>query len=203
MLEDWRDCGELGEVVIDNRDSIRNNLDSGCLKNCDWLPNPNHKITVRWPLYIKTNKTADKKRNSKRQNNKCYRFSEYVRLLITAPKVPSNLKCLKNCLRDPSNNSGKKSKKRKNTNIERCDESDPSPFVPEINDLIAKYKNSIQYSTFLSNDPPTLEVFDPEEEDESGKSHNEITSFLRATNPLELSLEICAFASIVKDFEEF
>ena len=132
---------------------MRNNLDSGCLKNCDWLPNPNHKINFRWPLYIKTNKPADKKRNSKRQNNECYTFSEYVSVLITAPKVPSNLECLKNCLREPANNS---SKMRKNRNIERCDEFDPLPFVPEINDLIAKYKNSIQYSPFVSNDPPLL-----------------------------------------------
>ena len=41
-------------------------------------------------------------------------------------------------------------------------------------------------------------MFNEQNDDASAKSHNEI---LRATNPLELSLEICAFASIVKNFE--
>ena len=46
VLEDWEDCGELGDL-----NSTYSKSDSKCLWDCEWIENKYHKFSFPWDLF--------------------------------------------------------------------------------------------------------------------------------------------------------
>merc|ERR1711892_533477 len=77
ILTDYQDCVELGEDSYSNRDN-------SCMRTCEWKTNPYYKFYVPWDFF-ELNRFDD-----------CIR-TEQINVLLTAPKVPKQLSCLKSC----------------------------------------------------------------------------------------------------------
>jgi len=177
------------------------------LWDCSWKPNPFYKYYFPWSL-IRTFTDVTQK--------KC-KISTQLLVFITAPKIPKDLTCLQDCFPTRQLKLMKKAvkaiKSKRQEDLAPCAGNStywfPTSLDPKLDYFIAKFsafRSNGQINENLNNDLPN------ETQDQNtffndklpdAEYTNNYTSFMRATNPFELSLEICAFARFLKQLNKY
>merc|ERR1712106_526761 len=184
ILKDAHFCGELGQRTV-RRSDDRTKQDNSCFQKCKWKPNPYYKTTIPWELLEYDDR--DKCNNA-----------QVIQVLVTAPNLPTNLSCLEKCF--DSVIFGATCPKIA-TAQKFCAESNKTQYNfdvtvdTKIDCMMKQYVIDDKTSKFLSNQPFGDENVDYVINDSVASPFEKFKdNVLRASNSLQLALEICALA---------
>ena len=206
-MEDAPFCGELGDLdTLRKKEAPKNERNDNCLWDCSWDTNPYYKYYIPWTLRSAyTPPTGDQ----------C-KIVRQLLIFITAPRIPTDLKCLRDCFPPKQLKLMKKAlkdgKKNRQAKLEPCAGNStywfPESLDPKLDILIGKssaLRTRSQNNDILSNDLAEEFLDDNEffplliSSSPDAEFSNDYQSFVRATNSFQLSLEICAFARFLNE----